>query len=133
MGALARMLLRLLSNLSIERVKDAVIYGPPSEWQFYSTLNGWYGIHLVHYKGRQGDYFILEMLSEETVTCIAVEAISVIHFVHGGVKPETFLLGQPGTPDANELYLIDLGLAPRWKDTSSGHHVDYDQKPDVFR
>ncbi|CAL5369007.1 unnamed protein product [Camellia sinensis] len=114
----------LLSNLSIERVKDAVIYGP-SEWQFYSTLNGWYGIHLVHYKGRQGDYYILlgpilwdvwnsnkEMLSEETVSCIAVE---------------------PGTPDANELYLIDLGLAPRWKDTSSGHHVDYDRKPDVFR
>ncbi|CAL5324186.1 unnamed protein product [Camellia sinensis] len=128
MGALARMLLRLLSNLSIERVKDAVIYGPPSEWQFYSTLNGWYGIHLVHYKGRQGDYFILEMLSEETVTCIAVEAISFCAW-----RCKAFLLGQPGTPDANELYLIDLGLAPRWKDTSSGHHVDYDQKPDVFR
>ncbi|CAL5400311.1 unnamed protein product [Camellia sinensis] len=81
---------------------------------------------------------IREMLFEEMVSCIAVEAISIlqqhhINFVHGGVKPENFLLGQPGTPDANKLYLIDLGLASRWKDSSSGRHVDYDQKPDVFR
>ncbi|KAI7992180.1 Casein kinase 1-like protein HD16 [Camellia lanceoleosa] len=34
-------------------------YGPPSEWQVYSTLNGCYGIPLVHYKGHQGDYHIL--------------------------------------------------------------------------
>jgi serine/threonine protein kinase len=30
--------------------------------------------------------------------------------VHGDVKPENFLLGQPGTPDEKKLYLIDLGL-----------------------
>ncbi|KAI8004015.1 Casein kinase 1-like protein HD16 [Camellia lanceoleosa] len=34
-------------------------YGPPSEWQVYSALNGCYGIPLVHYKGCQGDYYIL--------------------------------------------------------------------------
>lgn len=26
-----------------------------------------------------------------------------------------------------------FGSASRWKDTSSGQHVDYDQRPDVFR
>jgi len=30
--------------------------------------------------------------------------------VHGDVKPENFLLGQPGTADDKKLYLIDLGL-----------------------
>jgi serine/threonine protein kinase len=30
--------------------------------------------------------------------------------VHGDVKPENFLLGQPGSPDDKKLYLIDLGL-----------------------
>ncbi|XAR53322.1 Non-specific serine/threonine protein kinase [Bertholletia excelsa] len=131
-------------------------YGPPYEWQVYSTLNGCYGIPLVHYKGCQGDYYILvmdmlgpslwdvwnsnnQMLSEEMVSCIAVEAISILQqlhfrgFVHGDVKPENFLLGQPGTSNEKKLYLIDLGLASRWRDSSSGGHVDYDQKPDVFR
>lgn len=36
--------------------------------------------------------------------------IYVCRFVHGDVKPENFLLGQPGSPDEKKLYLIDLGL-----------------------
>ncbi|PIA42610.1 hypothetical protein AQUCO_02000206v1 [Aquilegia coerulea] len=130
--------------------------GPPYEWQVYNTLNGCYGIPSVHHKGRHGDYYILvmdmlgpslwdvwntnnQMLSEEMVSCIAVEAISILEklhlrgFVHGDVKPENFLLGQPGSPEEKKLYLVDLGLASRWKDSSSGRHVDYDQRPDVFR
>ncbi|KAF8393346.1 hypothetical protein HHK36_021589 [Tetracentron sinense] len=131
-------------------------YGPPYEWQVYSTLNGCYGLPLVHHKGRHGDYYILamdmlgpslwdvwnsrnQMLSEVMVSCIAVEAISILEklhsrgFVHGDLKPENFLLGQPGTPDEKKLYLVDLGLASRWRNASSGRHVDYDQRPDVFR
>ncbi|KAI9120691.1 hypothetical protein K1719_007724 [Acacia pycnantha] len=130
-------------------------YGPPYEWQVYNTLNGCYGVPWVHYKGRQGDFYILVMdmlgpslwdvwnslgqsMSPNMVACIAVEAISILEklhmkgFVHGDVKPENFLLGQPGTADEKKLYLIDLGLASKWKDTS-GQHVEYDQRPDVFR
>jgi len=36
--------------------------------------------------------------------------MSVIRFVHGDVKPENFLLGQPSTPQEKKLYLVDLGL-----------------------
>ncbi|KAI7740681.1 hypothetical protein M8C21_027770 [Ambrosia artemisiifolia] len=131
-------------------------YGPPYEWQVYSNLNGCYGVPMVHHKGRQGDYYILVMdklgpslwdvwnssnqtLSEEMVACIAVEALSILEqlhlrgFVHGDVKPENFLLGQPGTSNEKKLYLVDLGLASKWRDASSGKHVEYDQKPDVFR
>ncbi|KAG8083665.1 hypothetical protein GUJ93_ZPchr0016g2635 [Zizania palustris] len=130
-------------------------YGPPYEWQVYHTLNGCYGIPAVHYKGRQGDYYILVMdmlgpslwdvwnslgqaMSPHMGACIAVEAISILEklhskgFVHGDVKPENFLLGLPGSPDEKKLFLIDLGLASKWKE-SSGQHVDYDQRPDVFR
>ncbi|KAG8367995.1 hypothetical protein BUALT_Bualt16G0130600 [Buddleja alternifolia] len=131
-------------------------YGPPYEWQVYNTLNGCYGIPWVHYKGRQGDFYILVMdilgpslwdvwnslgqsMSPNMAACIAVEAISILEklhmkgFVHGDVKPENFLLGQPGSPDEKKLYLIDLGLASKWKDASSGQHVEYDQRPDIFR
>ncbi|KAL5698492.1 Casein kinase 1-like protein hd16 [Ranunculus cassubicifolius] len=130
--------------------------GPPYEWQVYNTLSGCYGLPSVHHKGRHGEYYILVMdmlgpslwdvwntsnqaLSEEMVSCIAVEAISILEklhlrgFVHGDVKPENFLLGLPGSPEEKKLYLVDLGLASRWKEASSGRHVGYDQRPDVFR
>ncbi|KAH0937146.1 hypothetical protein HID58_004607 [Brassica napus] len=89
-------------------------FGPPYEWQVYK-------------------------MSPNMVACIAVESISILEkfhmkgFVHGDVKPENFLLGQPGTADEKKLYLVDLGLASKWKDSHSGHHVEYDQRPDVFR
>jgi len=130
-------------------------YGPPYEWQVYNTLNGCYGIPSVHYKGRQGEYYILVMdmlgpslwdvwnsmgqaMTPNMAACIAVESISILEklhskgFVHGDVKPENFLLGQPGSPEDKKLYLIDLGLASKWRE-NNGHHVDYDQRPDIFR
>jgi serine/threonine protein kinase len=35
-------------------------------------------------------------------------------YVHGDVKPENFLLGQPATADEKKLFLVDLGLG-EWK------------------
>ncbi|BBN20191.1 hypothetical protein MPTK1_8g17200 [Marchantia polymorpha subsp. ruderalis] len=131
-------------------------YGPPYEWQVYNTLGGSHGVPRVHYKGRQGDYYVMVMdmlgpslwdvwnssgqaMSTEMVACIAVEALSILEkmhsrgYVHGDVKPENFLLGQSGTVDEKKLFLVDLGLATRWRDGTTGQHVDYDQRPDVFR
>ncbi|KAK8452616.1 hypothetical protein SEVIR_5G138600v4 [Setaria viridis] len=78
-------------------------------------------------------------MSVEMVACIGIEAISILEkmhskgYVHGDVKPENFLLGPPGTPDEKKLFLVDLGLATKWKDAGTGSHVDYDQRPDIFR
>nr|DAD48859.1 TPA_asm: hypothetical protein HUJ06_018796 [Nelumbo nucifera] len=131
-------------------------YGPPYEWQVYNTLGGSHGVPRVHYKGRQGDYYVMVMdmlgpslwdvwnnnshtMSIEMVACIAIEAISILEkmhsrgYVHGDVKPENFLLGLPGTPEEKKLFLVDLGLATRWRDSSTSQHVEYDQRPDVFR
>ncbi|KAL8107208.1 hypothetical protein AgCh_023862 [Apium graveolens] len=130
-------------------------HGPPYEWQVYSILGGIHGVPRVHYKGKQGDYYIMVMdmlgpslwdiwnnkshtMSTEMVACIAIEAISILEkvhskgYVHGDVKPENFLLGPPGTPEEKKLFLVDLGLATKWRDISS-QHVEYDQRPDVFR
>ncbi|KAK9736047.1 hypothetical protein RND81_04G246500 [Saponaria officinalis] len=131
-------------------------YGPPYEWQVYNTLGGSHGVPKVHYKGKQGDYYVMVMdmlgpslwdvwnssgqtMSVEMVACIAVESLSILEkmhsrgYVHGDVKPENFLLGQPSTAQEKKLFLVDLGLATKWRDTSSGQHVDYDQRPDMFR
>nr|XP_040246029.1 casein kinase 1-like protein HD16 [Aegilops tauschii subsp. strangulata] len=132
-------------------------YDTPLEWKVYQTLNGCYGIPSVHYMGRQGDYhtLIMDMLGPnlwdvqdsleqkkmpfQMVARIAVDAISIfqkIHskgFVHGDVKPENFLLGQPGSAQENKRFLINFGLASNWKRGSSSKHVQYDQRPDIFR
>jgi serine/threonine protein kinase len=34
-------------------------YGPPYEWSVYSSLGGIHGIPRVHFKGRQGDYYVM--------------------------------------------------------------------------
>ena len=35
-------------------------YGPPYEWSVYSSsLGSIHGIPRVHYKGRQGDYYVM--------------------------------------------------------------------------
>ncbi|ONM32647.1 Protein kinase family protein [Zea mays] len=131
-------------------------YGPPAEWQIYTALGGTHGVPKVHYKGRQGDYYVMIMdmlgpslwdswnslgqsMPSEMVACIAMESISILEsmhskgYVHGDVKPENFLLGQPSTPHEKKLYLVDLGLATKWRDTANGQHVSYDQRPDAFR
>ncbi|ONI15773.1 hypothetical protein PRUPE_3G060400 [Prunus persica] len=131
-------------------------YGPPAEWLVYNTLGGSHGVPRVHFKGQQGDYYIMVMdmlgpslwdvwnnnshtMTTEMVACIAIEAISILEkmhsrgYVHGDVKPENFLLGPPGTSDEKKLFLVDLGLATRWRETTTGRHVEYDQRPDVFR
>lgn len=131
-------------------------YGPPYEWQVYTVLGGSHGVPRVHYKGKQGEYYVMVMdmlgpslwdvwnssgqqMSTEMVACIAAESLSILEklhargYVHGDVKPENFLLGPPGTPQEKKLFLVDLGLATKWRDSSSGLHVDYDQRPDLFR
>uniref|UniRef100_A0A1J3DE36 non-specific serine/threonine protein kinase n=1 Tax=Noccaea caerulescens TaxID=107243 RepID=A0A1J3DE36_NOCCA len=130
-------------------------HGPPYEWQVYNALGGSHGVPRVHFKGRQGDFYVMVMdilgpslwdvwnsttqaMSTEMVACIAIEAISILEkvhsrgYVHGDVKPENFLLGPPGTPEEKKLFLVDLGLATKWCDTA-GVHFEYDQRPDVFR
>ncbi|MEW5297188.1 MAG: hypothetical protein WDW36_000412 [Sanguina aurantia] len=129
--------------------------GPPYEWMVYGHLGDVYGLPKVHYKGQQDDFYIMVMdllgpslwdvwnsqhqqMSETYVACVAVEAITILQalhakgYVHGDVKPENFLLGPPSTPRDKKLYLVDLGLAMKWKDNRH-QHVKYDQKPDDFR
>ncbi|XP_048133651.1 casein kinase 1-like protein HD16 [Rhodamnia argentea] len=132
--------------------------GIPHEWEVYDELGENHGIPLprVHYRGQQGDYNILVMdllgpslharlidncpsMPLAAVACVAVEAISIFEklhsrgYIHGDVKPENFLLGPPGTPDERKLFLIDLGLAVRWRHHSSSSHVRYHQSPNQFR
>uniref|UniRef100_A0A7I4ABL0 Uncharacterized protein n=1 Tax=Physcomitrium patens TaxID=3218 RepID=A0A7I4ABL0_PHYPA len=81
-------------------------HGPPCEWKVYNTLGGSHGVGHIYCKDRQGDYYVMS---------------------------ENFLLGQSNTLEEKKLFLVYLGLAIRWWDGTTGQHVEYDQRPDVFR
>ncbi|GJT53642.1 F-box domain containing protein [Tanacetum coccineum] len=53
-----------------------------------------------------GGYVLLHHMMEKLMVIVE----SGRNFVHGDVKPENFLLGQPETPNEKRLYLCDLGL-----------------------
>ena len=100
-------------------------YGPPYEWSVYnafSGLGGILGVPKVHFKGRQGEYYVMVMdllgpslwdtwntngqiMSQEMVACIAVEALAILEnfhskgFVHGDIKP-CLLYTSPSPRDA---------------------------------
>jgi serine/threonine protein kinase len=133
-------------------------YGPPYEWQVYNQLGGsTHGIPRLHYKGKQNEWYVMVMdllgpslwdawnknntsMTKEMVACIAMEAIAILQamhtkgYVHGDIKPENFLFGYEGNEDVKRrVFLVDLGLATRWRDATCGTHVEYDCRPDVFR
>ncbi|KAL5719558.1 non-specific serine/threonine protein kinase [Ranunculus cassubicifolius] len=127
--------INILVGHRLHRTSKGCNYGPPYEWQVYNTLGVSHGVPKVHYKGRQGEYdsefhLVMDILGPSLWDAWNSSGQA---YVHGDVKPENFLLGQPATSQEKKLFLVDLGLATKWRDGATGQHVEYDQRPDVFR
>ena len=52
-----------------------------------------------------------------------IEYIHKRHFLHRDIKPENFLIGNE--ENTNTIYLIDFGLAKRFKDNKTNQHIPY--------
>lgn len=71
-------------------------------------------------------------LSLKTVLLIAdqllarIEAFHTKGFIHRDLKPENILIGLE--ENASTVYLIDFGLAKRWKDPHTNEHIKYKDK-----
>eukprot|EP00347_Sterkiella_histriomuscorum_P010232 403377086 len=104
-----------------------------SDWGGQSTQK--FGFPKVYWYGREGDFnlMVLELLGKnldetlkycgrrfslETVLHIADQ----IDFIHRDIKPENFCLGY-GTSKQNQVYMIDLGLAKRYRDQKHKLHI----------
>ena len=106
------------------------------------------GIPQLHYFGKCGniDCMVMELLganledlfemcggqfSMKTVLQIAFQLLDRIELVHSAglvyrdVKPENFLLGRKGAPDAKTIHLIDFGLATFYRDNTTGQHLPF--------
>lgn len=116
------------------------------ESKILKFLHGGEGFPVVHFYGVVGIYnvMVIDLLgptledrfntcnrkfSLKTVLMLAVQMLNRIeflhsrHFLHRDIKPENFLLGLG--KKKHELYLIDFGLAKRFRDPKTGEHIPY--------
>ncbi|XP_010537581.1 PREDICTED: casein kinase 1-like protein 2 [Tarenaya hassleriana] len=116
------------------------------ESKLYKILQGGTGIPNVKWYGVEGDYNVLVIdllgpsledlfnfcsrkLSLKTVLMLADQMINRIEFVHSksflhrDIKPDNFLMGLGRR--ANQVYIIDFGLAKKYRDTTTHQHIPY--------
>ncbi|KAB1996394.1 hypothetical protein ERO13_D13G198200v2 [Gossypium hirsutum] len=115
------------------------------ESKLYRILQGGTGIPNVRWFGVEGDYNVMVMdllgpsledlfnfcsrkLSLKSVLMLADQMINRVEFVHSksflhrDIKPDNFIMGLGRR--ANQVYMIDFGLAKKYRD-SSHQHIPY--------
>ncbi|KAH7302657.1 hypothetical protein KP509_23G081700 [Ceratopteris richardii] len=116
------------------------------EAKIYRILQGGTGIPNIRWCGVEGDYnvLVLDLLgpsledlfnfcsrkfSLKTVLMLADQMINRIEYVHSksflhrDIKPDNFLMGLGRR--ANLVYIIDFGLAKKYRDPSTHQHIPY--------
>ena len=127
---------------SIKSKHPQLIY----ESKIYKILQGSSGIPIVQWYGVEGDYnvMVIDLLGPsledlftfcnrkftlKSVLMLADQMISRIeyvhckNFLHRDIKPDNFLIGLG--KKANWVYIIDFGLAKRYRDARTMMHIPY--------
>ncbi|KAL5212634.1 hypothetical protein ABZP36_023481 [Zizania latifolia] len=76
---------------------------------------------LFVYCGRRFSLKTVLMLADQMIT--RVEFIHSKGYLHRDIKPDNFLMGLGRK--ANQVYIIDFGLAKRYRDSTTNRHIPY--------
>ncbi|KAJ7973818.1 putative Casein kinase, partial [Quillaja saponaria] len=76
---------------------------------------------LFVYCGRKFSLKTVVMLTDQMIT--RIEYVHSKGFLHRDVKPDNFLMGLGRK--ANQVYIIDFGLAKRYRDSTTNRHIPY--------
>ncbi|KFK40308.1 hypothetical protein AALP_AA3G358100 [Arabis alpina] len=116
------------------------------ESRIYRVLQGGTGIPNMKWYGVEGDYNVLVMdllgpsledlfsycnrkFTLKTVLMLADQMINRLEYIHSksylhrDIKPDNFLMGLGRR--ANQVYIIDFGLAKKYRDSSTHRHIPY--------
>lgn len=116
------------------------------EAKLYNALQGGTGIANIKWCGIDGEenVLVIDLLgpsledlfvycgrrfSLKTVLMLADQMITRIEFLHSkgylhrDIKPDNFLMGLGRK--ANQVYIIDFGLAKRYRDSTTNRHIPY--------
>ncbi|KAK6941488.1 Protein kinase domain [Dillenia turbinata] len=76
---------------------------------------------LFVYCGRKFSLKTVLMLADQMIT--RIEYVHAKGFLHRDIKPDNFLMGLGRK--ANQVYIIDFGLAKRYRDPTTNRHIPY--------
>jgi len=122
------------------------------ESKIYRILSGGVGIPSLCWYGVEGDYnvMVIELLgpsledlfmfcsrkfSLKTVVMLADQLLSRIEYIHSrsflhrDIKPDNFLIGL--NKRSNHVYVIDFGLAKKYRDPKTMQHIPYVDKKNL--
>ncbi|KAI0064567.1 kinase-like protein [Artomyces pyxidatus] len=121
------------------------------ECRSYRILAGCVGIPQIYHFGQEGlhNILIIDLLgpsledlfdmcgrkfSIKTVCMAARQMLSRVQTIHEknliyrDIKPDNFLIGRPGTKNANVVHVVDFGMAKQYRDPKTKQHIPYRER-----